>query len=245
MDEYKDDEIRLEFIKIALKNLKIFKWNVYKKKDVIAKEFENRRDKVLSITFPEAVLIPTKRGISDVGFNLQEIMTPNHIIVCGLLLAEPNDQKSIRNVIMTIKKTREMMIKMQLEYGERNNDGTLYDLFTNAVLVADAAYFTVKNLYYIYSMKINALIMPLKEAKMNNDKLREKNGETKSNDSFRKKFKRVLNGYICPMHHFMPLANILKINPTKNPMINLHFAERKLRYIFKSEKSCDNCPYAD
>lgn len=50
----------------------------------------------VSITFPTTCWMKTKRGIYDFAFNLQEIMTENHIILTGILLSESNDRKTIK-----------------------------------------------------------------------------------------------------------------------------------------------------
>ncbi|WP_296889804.1 hypothetical protein [uncultured Methanobrevibacter sp.] len=46
----------------------------------------------------------TKRGIYDFAFNLQEIMTENHIILTGMLLTESNDWKTIKFILIDIMK---------------------------------------------------------------------------------------------------------------------------------------------
>jgi len=61
----------------------------------------------------------TKKGIYDFAFNLQEIMTENHIILTGMLLTQSNDWKTIKNVLKNIYETIDLFIKMQREFGER------------------------------------------------------------------------------------------------------------------------------
>ena len=63
----------------------------------------------------------TKKGIFDFAFNLQEIMTQNHVILTGFLLAQSNDQKTIKFVLSNINETIKLWIEMQQEFGERWN----------------------------------------------------------------------------------------------------------------------------
>lgn len=52
---------------------------------------EERNIDYVSITFPESLMMKTKKGGFDFAFNLQEIMTDNKLILTGLLLDKPND----------------------------------------------------------------------------------------------------------------------------------------------------------
>ena len=60
-----------------------------------------------------------KKGTYDFAFNLQEIMTENHIILTGILLTQSNDRKTIKNVLNDIYETIKLFIEMQREFGER------------------------------------------------------------------------------------------------------------------------------
>ena len=48
-------------------------------------------------------------------------MTNNHVIFVGLLLSQPNDQKSLPDVYRQMKKTLDIYLKIQAKYGEKNN----------------------------------------------------------------------------------------------------------------------------
>ena len=65
-------------------------------------------------------------------------------------------------------------------YGQHDNGQKFMTSFLKIVIVADAGYFTVKNLYFIFINRINALIMPNTEARKENDKLRQKDKKEKS-----------------------------------------------------------------
>ena len=64
-------------------------------------------------------------------------------------------------------------------YGTRTNFLFFINAFLNIIIVADAGYFTIKNLYFIFIKRINAVIMPNTEARKANDKLRAQNGKNK------------------------------------------------------------------
>ena len=121
----------------------------------------------------------TKKGKFDFAFNLQAVMTNNHILFTSILLAQPNNQKLFEDVYNQIKKTLCVFLKMNNMYGERNNYGLFLTSFLNIIIVADAGYFTIKNLYFIFIHGINALIMPNTEARKENNILREKNRKSK------------------------------------------------------------------
>ena len=105
---------------------------------------------------------------------------------------------------------------MQREYGERWNTREIKKRMREHILIADSGYFTTENLYYLFINKINALIMPKKIAEEHNNKLRRENGhEEKRKDSDRKGFKRVKNGYICPIGRFMRHLETIEINHRK------------------------------
>ena len=92
---------------------------------------------------------------------------------------------------------------MQSKYGEKNNPLKHIRAFANIVIVADAGYFTVVNLYFVFINQINAIIKPSSEARRDNDKLREQDGHSKKEiKSIRRFFKRVLGGYECNQGKF-------------------------------------------
>ena len=85
---------------------------------------------------------------------------------------------------------------MQEKYGKRNNPLKHTQAFANIVIVADAGYFTLVNLYFVFKNQINAIIKPSSEARKDNDKLRQRDGHSKKETkSIRQYFKRVLGGY--------------------------------------------------
>ena len=58
-------------------------------------------------------MMRTKKGKFDFALNLQEIMLKNKIIFSGVLLDKPNDSKVLEDVILDIKETIEILVKLQ------------------------------------------------------------------------------------------------------------------------------------
>lgn len=246
LEIFENDKEMCKTINLALKRVKIYNYNVYSKKDIYLKVMVERDVDSVSITFPEACWMKTKRGIFDFAFNLQELMTENHIILAGILLAEPNDQKTIKYVLKNLYKTIELFIKMQREFGQRWNTREIRKRMREHILIVDSGYFTTENLYYLFIHKINALIMPKKIAEEHNNKLRRENEhEEKRKDSNRKGFERVKNGYTCPIGRFMRHLDPIEINHRKpHEDDNLPDICKKKRHIFKTY-SCKGCPRSE
>ena len=93
LELFENDKEMCKTINLALKRVKIYNYNVYSKKDIYLKVMAERDVDSVSITFPEACWMKTKKGTYDFAFNLQEIMTENHIIFTGILLTQSNDRK--------------------------------------------------------------------------------------------------------------------------------------------------------
>ena len=110
-----------KIIYLALKRIKIHNNKIYSQKDIYLKVMDENNVDNVSITFHEACWMKTKRGIFDYAFNLQEIMTENHIILAEMLLHEPNDQKTIKYILKNLYETIELFISIQREFGERWN----------------------------------------------------------------------------------------------------------------------------
>ncbi len=75
LEIFENDEEMCKTINLALKRVKIYNNKIYSQKDIYLKVMDERNVDSVSITFPEACWMKTKRGIFDYAFNLQEIMT--------------------------------------------------------------------------------------------------------------------------------------------------------------------------
>lgn len=242
LEVHKYDEELCKTINLALKRIKIYNTRIYEKKDIYLNIMNERNNDALSITFPSTCWMKTKRGSYDFAFNLQEIMTENHIILTGMLLSESNDRKTIKYVLKDIYDTIKAYIEMQKEFGERRNYCEIQRRIHEQILIADSGYFSTENIYYIFINKINALIMPKKLSEAHNNKLRQENEqEEKRKDSSKKDFERVKNGYICPEGRFMRLTKVKPIKHRKpHKDDGLPDNCRQKRYFFETN-SCKGC----
>lgn len=141
-------------INLVLKRIKIYNTHIYKKKDIYLNIMNERNVDNVSISFPTICWMKTKRGLYDFAFNLQEIMTENHIILTGILLSEFNDRKTIKYVLNDIYETIKVFIEMQKEFGERKNYSEIKRRIREHILIADSGYFSTENLHHLFINKI-------------------------------------------------------------------------------------------
>jgi hypothetical protein len=212
LEFYKNDEEMCKTINSILKRINLYNTNIFSKLDIYSTILNERNIGSVSVSFPEACWMKTKKGIYDFAFNLQEIMTENHIILTGMLLTQSNDWKTIKDVLKNIYETIDLFIEMQREFGERRNYSEIQKRIREHILIADSGYFSTENLYHLFINKINALVMPKKLSEDHNNSLRRENGyKEKRKKSTKKDFIRVKNGYICPFGRFRYL-DILRMN---------------------------------
>ena len=162
LEFYKNDEEMCKTINSILKRINLYNTNIFSKLDIYSTILNERNIGSVSVSFPEACWMKTKKGIYDFAFNLQEIMTENHIILTGMLLTQSNDWKTIKEVLKNIYETIDLFIKMQREFGERRNYSEIQKRIREHILIADSGYFSTENLYHLFINKINALVMPKK-----------------------------------------------------------------------------------
>ena len=243
LEFYKNDEEMCKTINSILKRINLYNTNIFNKLDIYSTILNERNIGSVSVSFPEACWMKTKKGIYDFAFNLQEIMTENHIILTGMLLTQSNDWKTIKEVLKNIYETIDLFIEMQREFGERRNYSEIQKRIREHILIADSGYFSTENLYHLFINKINALVMPKKLSEDHNNSLRRENGyKEKRKKSTKKDFIRVKNGYICPFGRFMRLVEVKKVKRWK-PHKEDTFPDicKTKKYIFKTY-SCKGCP---
>ena len=111
------EEYSPEMIDKVLKRINerpnLFTQEMAKKLPLFEEEFQKRNVDVLCITFPQAVKHKTKHGGWDYGFNLQQVMSDNNIILTTVLLQEANDFNTLDKVLPVLKKTFEKLLEMQ------------------------------------------------------------------------------------------------------------------------------------
>ena len=248
-------------IKLALRRIKIYNKTNYKKLHVYESMFADKDVKSCSIVFPHCVWMKTKKGRSDFAINLQEVVNQNHYIIVGFPLRHSNDQKAFPEVHKQITKTLKYFYELNEKYGEVKNVNTLKRQEKLVKYIMDAGYFTNENLYYIYQLGLNAIVMPIIIATSNNFKYK----KDKEPSSIKVKYERVKNGYLCLSKRFMKYKGYKEINKRKKheeyvyfpisscsmynlgkilekPMIPDILKERK--FIFE-RKHCNNCSVED
>ena len=244
LEEYKDDEEMVKLIKSAKRRIKIHKHKVFAKRKRYEKIFEKQGDVKISIIFPESVYMKTKKGRFDFAFNLQEVMTKNHIVFLGIMLSQPNDGKALPDVYHHMKNTLDIFLEMQAKYGERNNPNKFEREFAKIIIMADAGYFTVYNIYFIFKNRINAIIKPNTESREDNNNSRNKSGNSKKEKkSIRKYFTRVKGGYRCNQKKFLGFSKTIAIKHRKphkdDELPDVCKTERQIY----SQKSCPGYKY--
>lgn len=246
-----EDKDEIEIINHVLKNFKLYDKRLYDKLDTLKEYLKEVPDGYISVMFPEARFIKTKRGKYDFALLVQETMLKNGIILNSLVQSEPNDSKALEEIILDLKDTFKTLIDLQVMYGERSNYKEIYDALNYAIHVLDSGYFTDVNMEKAEYYGLNILIMPRSIAKKYNDKLKDRIPE--DSEEFKKKFKkitlremqRIFNGYICPYGINSKLIDIIPVNSKYN-RLRQHLDEKyhEFRYVFETLCPLD-CPYAD
>ena len=93
MEFYKNDEEMCKTINSILRMINLYNTVIFSKLEINKGILSERNANSVSISFPKACWMKTKKGTYDFAFNLQEIMTENHIIFTGILLTQSNDRK--------------------------------------------------------------------------------------------------------------------------------------------------------
>ncbi len=247
LEVYTDDEEMLKLINLALGRIELYNVRMHKKRKKLESILLERDCKYVCITFPDAVMMKTKKGEFNYGLNLHQLMTEHNIILTGVLMDQPNDHYAIKWLLEDLKETIEILIEMQKEFGQRNNYKELQRRIDQMILIADSGYCSTENLHTLKEEQINHLLMPKAISHQCNNEIREKNQiETSKNDSptSKKNFKRVKNTYICPFNQKLEYQGSKDINFRKIDTSQIPEYQIKKRYIYECQ-SCTGCPYIE
>ena len=170
--EYEDDEEMVKYIKHMLKHYGLYRKSAYRKYNLFKKYLDEDPEGYVCVMFPEARFMKTKKGRFEFALLVQQSMLRKGIVLPGLLQSEPNNGKSLENIIMDLKETFDLMEHLQKHYGERKNYNEIRNALELAIMILDSGYFTDDNLEAAYNHNINVLIMPRLVARRINDKLR-------------------------------------------------------------------------
>ena len=121
LEEFKDDEEVFNLIKLVLRRITFYNRNVCNKINEFEEAFSQTKKNFICVMFPSAVMMPTKKGNYDFGFNLQEIMTENNIILTGILSNKANDNTCMDEVLTELKENFTILLELVKKYGCRRN----------------------------------------------------------------------------------------------------------------------------
>lgn len=253
LDEYEGNEKICNSIQIALKRPQIYTYKNYERLDKIQKTLQETGKKSVSISFPEGVIIKTKKGRFDVGFNLQMLMLNNHLILAGYLTRTSNDENVMQIILDELKKDLKIFVKIMEKYGENTeNIDKLKNLLENVTFICDSGYFTNENIETCYIENVELIVMSKQAARQENNKKREKWNKKildVKNHKIDKVTKylciRIKNGYLCPFNRKILLTRYYKTKSKYNENIN-SADELLYQYCFVHEcEDCTGCPYVE
>lgn len=124
----KDSELDEETVKVlnlALKNTKIYCRKVYNNIDDLEKAISDSNKDYVSVSFPKATMMKTKKGGYDFALNLQSIMANHQILITGVLLRKPNDSNVLDEVLQELKVSFEILKELVEKYGKYGDEDEL------------------------------------------------------------------------------------------------------------------------
>ena len=243
LKENQDNEEMIDMIDLILSRIELYNKKTIKKLDLFKQEIKDTNKNYISLTFPGARRILTKKGKTDMGKNLQIAMTDKNCIIGAIFSKNGNDFKTLPEIMPVLKENFIILKELQMKYGERNNPQEILNMLDKAILCCDAGYWSSVNLTYVDENNIKALIQPKKVATYIKNKfleiLYEKEGiNTKDEVELnRKQLKRVYNAYQCKY------GRLLKLVPNDNDKKNKDPHQKEKRE-YECE-DCSGCPYME
>ena len=264
------DEETEKALKLALKNTKIYCRKVYNNINELEKAIMKSNKDYVSVSFPDAVMMKTKKGKYDFALNLQSIMANHKILITGVLLQKPNDSSVLEEVLKELKVSFELLKELAQKY---NNYGDLTkfefeNLIDYAIFICDAGYFSNDNIeiadfndldFIVMSKQIarqnnnndlDFIVMSKQIARQNNNKNREKwnlqlkdgKKNMKKDNVSKKQCIRIKDAYVCPNEQLISLDSKKLINSKYNRQS--HIVGDLQEYSFKFTcKDCTDCPF--
>ena len=104
-EEHINEEHIVELIDMILPRIQIYNYKMYERLDEFEQALENSNKDFVCITYPNAPLIPTKKGNWDFAKNLQVAVTDDNIIIGSLFINNPDDSKALPQILLELKKT--------------------------------------------------------------------------------------------------------------------------------------------
>ena len=253
--EEKDlDDETCEVLKLALKNTKIYCRKVYNHIDELEKAIGKSNKDYISVSFPSAIMMKTKKGSYNFGLNLQSIMAKHQILIMGVLLLKPNDYSVLEEILKELKLSFEILLELERKYGNRDEQSmfAFENLIEHAIFICDSGYFSNDNMEIAESNDLNFIVMAKQISRQNNNKNRKKwniqlkdgKKNMKNDNVSKKQCIRIKDGYICPFERIIGLDSCTLINSKYNRQSHIVGDLREFSFKF-SCKNCSGCPFLE
>lgn len=238
-----------KYIRLARSNIDLYNKDIWDKIPQLERMMDERNLKVISITFPESVMMHTKKGGTDFAFLIHTIMTEEKIVFSPILSNLPNDKHSLEDIIGELKENIEIIVKLQKMFGERKNFKELKNILKNTLMVFDSGYYEIENLKSADKNEVNVLILPKRLSTQINNQIRKDNDlpvkdKNKQNpDKMSKKtLKRELKGYRCKAGQLLTLTQQREVQKRDGSHEKLPEQWRENTYTFHCSE-CASCQY--
>ena len=256
-EEHMMEENIVELIDIIIPRIQIYNYKMYKHMDEFEQAIKNSNKDFVCITYPNAPLIPTKKGNWDFAKNLQVAVTDDNIIIGSIFINNPDDSKALPQILPELKKNFEILWELQKKYGTRKNEKEIKNMLKKAMVVCDSGYASEENITYICENDIRSLIMPkITSIYINNkmksfdEKLEELSSEieildeenTEIETTRKKDMSRIWDGYICKFNRPVMFTENTPIPDEIEK--GLPKRATKANYKYKA-LDCSGCPYRD
>ena len=256
-EEHIMEENIVEVIDMIIPRIQIYNYKMYKHIDEFEQAIKNSNKDFVCITYPNAPLIPTKKGNWDFAKNLQVAVTDDNIIIGSIFINNPDDSKALPQILPELKKNFEILWELQKKYGTRNNEKEIKNMLKKAMVVCDSGYASEENITYICENDIRSLIMPkITSIYINNkmksfdEKLEELSSEieildeenTEIETTRKKDMSRIWDGYNCKFNR--PVMFTEKTPIPDEIEKGLPKRATKANYKYKA-LDCSGCPYRD
>ena len=249
-EDYCDEKI-MKYIRLVRSNLNFFNSDIFEKLPQLERIMEERGLNKISITFPDSVMMKTKRGRTDFAFNVHEIMTEEKIVLTPFLSNLPNDKKCLEDIIIELIDNVNIILELQRKFGERSNYKEIEGILKKSSFMLDSGYYEIENIKTGHEYELNIIILPKRISTQINNQIRKDNDlevkdkNKKNPDKMSKKaLIRVLEGYQCPKGFLLKLRRQWEIQKRDGSHKELPPELREHTYEYHCSH-CKGCEYQE